>query len=87
MSVGVIKDYKLKQRNLRASRTLGCKEGGFFFPLLSRGDERNLKMKEGVKIASETLRLRIGGVPEHFNAVRPPNFRRRSCKMSMFDVL
>ena len=34
------------------------------------------KMREGVNVTSETLRLRIGGVPEHFNAVRPPNFRR-----------
>ncbi len=38
MSVGVMKDYKLKRRNLRASHTLGgCTLGridfrGFFFP-------------------------------------------------------
>ena len=44
MSVGVMKDYKLKQRNLRASHTLGGSRFGFWKQNTTNHDEKESLM-------------------------------------------
>ena len=46
MSVGVMKDYKLKQRNLRASHTLGGSRFGICTKKTAKYDEKESLIRE-----------------------------------------